>query len=106
MSLQKQIERDAAACGVCKFISEDLRTWHFQSRYDTRIFHTVDLFEWDCSGECSCPHFQIRIRPLLVSRTIRPHSEQARCKHIIRAERILCYRVKKQLSSQQNPNRP
>lgn len=95
----------AAACGVCKYISEDWSTWHFQSRDNPQVYHTVDLTLWDCSGECSCPHFQFRIRPLLVARTIRPHENRAKCRHIARAEKLLCYRVKKELFAQSNPNR-
>lgn len=97
-------ERDdsAAACGVLKVISDDWTRWHFESKDDPNVYHTVDLTDWDCSGSCSCPHFEIRIRPLLERRVIRPHDKNARCKHIMRADRILCYRVKKQLLTQRN----
>lgn len=105
MSASNQQRDDSArACGVLKVISDDWTRWHFQSTENPDIFHTVDLTEWDCSGACSCQHFEMRIRPLLTRRVIRPHDERARCKHIRRADKILCYRVKKQLSRQLNPN--
>jgi len=100
----KERDDSARACGVLKVVSDDWTRWHFQSTADSAIYHTVDLLEWDCSGECSCPHFQMRIRPLLAGRVIKPHSEQAVCKHIRRANKILCYRVKRQLQRQLNPN--
>lgn len=90
--------------GVCKFISQDWRTWHFQSRRSPNVFHTVDLAEFDCSGACSCEHFDFKIRPLIRGGLIRPHSDAAKCKHIRRAEKILCYRIKKKLFASTNPN--
>lgn len=96
----KERDDSASACGVLKVVSDDWTRWHFQSSDDAAVFHTVDLTEWQLSGECSCPHFQMRIRPLLSGRVIRPHSDHAKCKHIRRAEKILCYRVKQQLSRQ------
>jgi hypothetical protein len=92
-----QVERDAAACGIVKFISVDWEEWHFQSRENPNVYHTVHMSEWGGSGECSCPHFQFRIRPLLVARLVRPGSSAAECKHIARANRVILYRVKKRL---------
>lgn len=98
-------EESANKCGVCRFVSQDWRLWHFQSSSDPNKYHTVDLAEFDCSGACSCEHFDMRIRPLLERRVIRPHESRAKCKHIAKAEKILCYRVKKRLFEQtQTPN--
>lgn len=102
-ALSRQIESDAAKVGVLLFISEDWRTWHFRSTEDPEDHWTVDLAEWDASGACSCPDFDIRIRPLLRDRVIRPHTDRAKCKHIRRAEKVLCYRIKKNLFSQSKP---
>lgn len=101
-----QDEKDAADCGVLKFISVDWDEWHFQSRASPQIFHTVHLADWSLSGACSCPHFDMRIRPLLEARVVQPHHPRAKCKHILRAERILCFKMKKALFKQSNPNPP
>jgi len=90
-------ERAAAACGILKVISDDWTRWHFQSSEGPNIYHTVDLTSWQFSGECSCPHFQMRIQPLLARRVIKPHSAQAKCKHIRRADQVLLYHLKKRL---------
>jgi hypothetical protein len=105
MQLTQQ-EQDARAVGVCTFISDDWGTWHFQSTDEPQVYHTVHLDENDTSGACSCPHFDIRIRVLLRDRIVKPHTARAKCKHILRAEKILCYRVKKNLFAlrNQNPN--
>lgn len=99
---------DARACGVLKFVSDDWLTWHFQSTDDPEISHTVHLDENDCSGACSCQNFDFTIRPLLRDRVIKKHSERSKCKHIRRAEKILCYRFKKNLvalfKQSENPN--
>jgi len=95
-------QQAAAACGVLKFHSDDWMRWHFESRENPAISHTVDLSDWDCSGSCSCPHFDFRIRPLLEKGTIKPHEDRAKCRHIRRAEKILCYRTKKELLRQRN----
>lgn len=98
--MDAQIERDAAACGVLKVVSDDWRTWHFQSSHSPDVYWTVDLAEWDCSGACSCPPFDFKIRTRLRDGLIQPHTDAAKCKHIRRAEKILCYRVKKNLFAQ------
>lgn len=103
--LSQQIERDGAAVGALKFVSDDWRTWHFQSTDDPNVYWTVDLAAWDNSGACSCPVFDLAkncIRRRLELRLIRPHTDAAKCKHIRRAEKVLCYRIKKKLF--QNPN--
>lgn len=97
-------EESANKCGVLRWHSDDWSRWHFQSSSDPQKYHTVDLTEFDCSGACSCEHFDMRIRPLLERGVIRPHENRAKCKHIARAEKILCYRVKKQLFSRIQPN--
>lgn len=89
--------------GVLKFISEDALRYHFVSSDDPNVWHTVDLEEWNCSGGCSCPHFEIRILPLLLSRTIKPHSPRAECKHIRAANRILNTKTKEFLVRARNP---
>jgi hypothetical protein len=90
-------EQSAAACGHLKVISDDWTRWHFQSSSNPNIHHTVELTEWDGSGECSCEHFQMRIRPLLTRRIIKPHCSQSKCKHIRRADQVLLYHLKKRL---------
>jgi hypothetical protein len=85
------------AIGRLQFVSADWRTWHFQSSEDPAVFWTVDLAAWDRSGACTCPHFDFRIRTRLATGAIRPHTPRARCKHIERADRILCFRVKEEL---------
>lgn len=44
--------------------------------------YLVDLSAWLANGECACPHFQIRLLPI-VRCGISEHP--LRCKHIIRA---------------------
>ncbi len=102
------LEDSARAVGVLRYVSEDALRYHFQSTDNPNVYHLVDLAEWECSGACSCEHFDIRIRPLLSRRVIEPHEERAKCKHIRRAEKILCYRVKRQLvaQSQNHPKKP
>jgi hypothetical protein len=97
-------EATAAELGIYKVIAEDWTRWMFQSSEGPNEWHLVDLSEWEGSGSCSCQHFQCRIHPLLSVRAIRPHSDQAKCKHIRRAEKVLLHRVKKTLFQTQNPN--
>jgi hypothetical protein len=94
---------DAEEVGECKVVSDDLTRYHFVSSDEPNKFHTVDLMDWWLSGSCSCENFDMRIRPLLRDRVIKPHTERAKCKHIRRAEKILCYRVKKVWASKLNP---
>ena len=97
-------EQAAADTGVVRVISEDCTRWLFHSSSRKDEWHLVDLSEWDHSGGCGCEHFQMRIQPLLACRAIRPHSDQAKCKHIRACEKALLLRVKRQLSAQQNQN--
>jgi len=100
---RKDIEEDAAKCGVLKFVSVDLEEWHFESSEKPGEYHTVHLADWELNGGCSCPNFDLTIRPLIRDKIIRLHTARAKCKHIKRAERILCYRSKKILFVNQNP---
>jgi len=97
-------EEAAAKCGYLKVISDDWTRWHFQSSSSPNIHHTVDLTDWQFSGGCSCEHFQMRIQPMLARRIIKPHSTQAKCKHIRRADQVLLYYLKKRLFPHPNPN--
>ena len=101
--MPESLESDARSIGVLKAISDDWSRWHFQSAADVNVYHTVDLTEWECSGGCSCPHFEFRIRPLLAAGVIRPHQDRAKCKHIRRADQVLVFRVKKNLAQSLNP---
>lgn len=96
--------RDGAVCGICKFISDDWEEWHFVSSDDPNVHHTVHLADWNLSGACSCPDFDIKIRPLLEANVIRPHSDRARCIHIRRADKVLGYKMKRHLFALRNPN--
>lgn len=98
-----QEDADAAACGVVRFVSPDGEEWHFESKDDPEVWWTVHLADWQLSGACSCPHFDLKIRPLLKAGVVRPHSPRSKCKHIRRAERVLCYKIKKKLFSPNNP---
>lgn len=103
-------EQAAADTGNVRVISEDCMRWLFESRSRRDEWHLVDLSDWECSGSCSCEAFQFRIQPLLACRAIRPHSDQAKCRHIREAEKALSLRVKRQLVAQsknqnQNPKR-
>ncbi len=97
-------DQDAAKCGMLKYVSVDWEEWHFQSSEAPAVFHTVHLADYDCSGACSCPNFDMRIRPRLNAGLFRPHEPRAKCKHIRRADRILCYKTKKALFARTNPN--
>lgn len=103
MAIPIQKDPDAAAVGVCKYISVDWEEWHFVSRANPNHWHTVHLADYELSGACSCQHFDFNIRPLLQGKAIRPHTPRAKCKHIRRAERLLCYKMKKALFNRTNP---
>lgn len=55
--------------------------WRFSvpSETDGEDPYLVDLAEFDGNGQCSCPHFQMRLEPVL-SRGI--NTDFMRCKHI------------------------
>jgi hypothetical protein len=104
--LPKALPEDGSreSVGVVRFISDDWRTWHFQSSESPDKWHTVDLASFALSGECSCENFQIKIFPLLRDSVIKPHAVRSKCKHIKRAERVLTYRIKREIFLKQNPN--
>jgi hypothetical protein len=89
-----------------RFISEDALRYHFQSRKNPNIWWTVDLAWYDYNGKCSCPNFEIKREPLLRSRTIKPNTPRAECRHITRAKRILVRKTIEFLDRSRNPNRP
>lgn len=95
--MPETLEETGRSIGICKFISDDLLRYHFQSSDDTKIFHTVDLTAFECSGECSCLHFQIRIRPLIIAGLVKPHTNRAKCKHVERADKIFSVRMKREI---------
>jgi hypothetical protein len=103
MAVETNMDVEANACGVLKFVCVDGEEWHFQSRQSPEKFHTVHLADWSFSGACSCEHFDFRIRPALFRNEIKPHSAKAKCRHIRRAEQILLLRIKRKLFSKFTP---
>jgi len=78
LSLKKTAHRE----GATRFI--------FNSLSQENIAHVVDLTSNNLHGECSCQHFQMRVKPMIKQGLLDPYSEKARCKHI-RAARHLFY---------------
>ena len=101
----KATQEASRECGICRFISVDSEEWHFEARERQNVWHTVHLGDYGASGGCSCQHFDFRIRPLLATGEIKPHSARSKCRHIRRAEQLLLFTVKRKLFAkpEQNP---
>tara|TARA_B100001939_G_C16927365_1_gene612337 strand:+ start:1411 stop:1707 length:297 start_codon:yes stop_codon:yes gene_type:complete len=63
-------------------IIESPHRYVFQSSSNRDVSHIVDLEDNYPIGECSCEHFQFKIKKLLDQRIIKPNSQQAVCKHM------------------------
>ncbi len=57
------------------------------SKTNSQREYLVDLEEWNGNGECSCPHFQFRIKPRL-AKGEQPE-DWSICYHIARAHRSI-----------------
>ena len=63
-------------------------------------YHVCDMSANKGSGECSCQHFQYRIRPRMQSGEVKPFEAGSQCKHIILSLMILGDRLVKAVMKQ------
>ena len=61
----------------------------FNSINQEGVAHVVDLLVNNLNGECTCQHYQYRIKAMIKQGLIKPKSEKARCKHIRVARQML-----------------
>ena len=75
--------------------------WQFQSSNKDEA-HIVDLSKYLGSGECSCPHFQFRIKPKIKTLEYELHTDQSQCKHIKMAKHILVHKMIQHIIDEEN----
>lgn len=74
----------------------------FNSLTQQDIAHVVDLTSNKLNGECTCQHFQMRVKPMIKQGILDPSSEKARCKHIRVARQVFYEAILKIYVEQNN----